>query len=262
VTDSLQIEQTDSRQELRGTYLDRNVPTNPIPRDTIAKLALWRDEKGIARSFLGTCFAFPSPKHFLTAAHCVATLEPSSLRVDAVFGGIFQKARVKWISCHPQADLALLGVSTSPWVSARPFERVRPQPLLGEPFYAFGYPLDLFSADPNQETDRLFRGHLQRLFYYSSPITRTTYPAFELNIPCPHGLSGGPVFVTEGEFEVMGIVTENLESTNYRWEEESLTRDGTTQRTVYSQIINYGVALQLGPYVDWIDDVIARHKDR
>ena len=70
----------------------------------------------------------------------------------------------------------------------------------------------------------------------------------------------GPVFVTEGDFEVMGIVTENLESTNYRSEEEILTRDGTKERTVYSQIINYGVALQLGPYVDWIDEEVKRRK--
>ena len=150
----------------------RDVPTNPIPRDTIAKLMLWHDDKAIERNFLGTCFAFPSPRHFLTAAHCVAGQEASTLRVDATFGGVFQKAEVDWISCHPQADLALLGVSTSPWASATPFIRVRAHPLLGEPFYAFGFPLDVFSKDPNKETDRLFRGHLQRLFYYSSPLTR------------------------------------------------------------------------------------------
>jgi hypothetical protein len=240
--------------------LDRNATTNPIPRDTIAKLILWRDDQGSESSFLGTCFAYPSPQHFLTAAHCVAGLEASSLRVDAVFGGMFQKAEVQWISRHPQADIALLGASTSPWASATPFVRIRPHPILGEPFYAFGYPADVFSADPDKETDRLFRGHLQRIFYYSSPIGRTTYLAFELNIACPRGLSGGPVFVTEGDFEVMGIVTENLESTNYRSEEEILTRDGTKERTVYSQIINYGVALQLGPYVDWIDEEVKRRK--
>ena len=163
--------------------MTRDVPTNPIPRDTIAKLMLWHDDEGIERNFLGTCFAFPSPRHFVTAAHCVAGQVASTLRVDATFGGVFQKAKVEWISCHPQADLALLGVSTSPWASATPFMGVRTHPFLGEPFYAFGYPLDVFSKDPNKETDRLFRGHIQRLFYYSSPLTRTTYPALELNIP-------------------------------------------------------------------------------
>ena len=248
------------RPAVREAHLDRNVPTNPIPSNTIAKLMLWHDDEGSESDFLGTCFAFPSPQHFLTAAHCIAKLEASSLRVDAVFGGMFQTEPVQWIARHPQADLALLGVSTSPWTSATPFARVRRHPLLGEPFYAFGYSVDVFSADPDKETDRLFRGHLQRIFYYSSPVSRTTYPAFELNIPCPRGLSGGPVFVTEGDFEVMGIVTENLESTNYRSEEEALTRDGTTERTVYSQIINYGVALQLGPYADWIDEMVKHRK--
>jgi hypothetical protein len=138
--------------------------------------------------------------------------------------------------------------------------RIRPNPLLGEPFYAFGYPLDVFSKYSVKETDRLFRGHLQRLFYYSSPVTQTAYPALELNIPCPSGLSGGPVFVTEGDFEVMGIVTENLESTNYRYQEETVTRDNTTEKTTYQYIINYGVALQLGPYVDWINETVEYHK--
>lgn len=238
----------------------RDVPTNPILRDTIAKVIVWHDDEDIEGDFLGTCFAFPSPRHFVTAAHCVAGQVASTMRVDARFGGMFQKARVDWISCHPQADLALLGVTTSPWASATPFMGVCTHPLLGEPFYAFGYSLDVFSTDPNKETDRLFRGHIQRLFYYSSPLTRTTYPAFELNIPCPRGLSGGPVFVTEGDFEVMGVVTENLESTNYRSEEETVTRGETTERIVYKQIINYGVALQLGPYVNWIDETVKRRK--
>lgn len=240
--------------------MTRDVPTNPIPRDTIAKLILWHDDEGIGRNFLGTCFAFPSPRHFVTAAHCVVGQVTSALRVDATFKGVFQKAEVEWISCHPQADLALLGVSTSPWASATPFIGVHTHPLLGQPFYAFGYPLDVFSKDPNKETDRLFKGHIQRLFYYSSPLTRTTYPALELNIPCPVGLSGGPVFVTEEGFEVIGVVTENLESTNYRSEEETITSGGTTERIIYKQIINYGVALQLGPYIDWIDETAKRHK--
>lgn len=232
----------------------------PKPRDTIAKLVLWHDDKGIQTNFLGTCFAFPSPIHFLTAAHCVVGQEVSSLRVDATFGGMFQKAPVEWISSHPEADLALLSISQSPWASATPFTGVHADPLLGEPFYAFGFPLDVFSVDPNKETERLFRGHIQRLFYYSSPHNRKWYQALELNIPCPRGLSGGPVFVTEGDFEVMGVVTENLQSTSYCVEEEIVTHGGVTERIINKEIINYGVALQLGPYVDWINETITHHR--
>jgi hypothetical protein len=246
--------------EVGRNHMIKDFPTNPMPRDIIAKLMLWQDDEGIHTDFLGTCFAFPSPRHFITAAHCVSGHVASALRVDATFKGVFQKAKVEWISCHPQADLALLGVSTSPWASATPFSSVCKHPLLGQPFYAFGYPLDVFSKDPNKETDRLFRGYVQRLFCYSSPITQTSYPALELNIPCPVGLSGGPVFVTEGDFSVMGIVTENLESTNYRSEEETVTNRRMTERTVYKQIINYGVAIQLAPYVDWIDETVKRRK--
>jgi len=231
--------------------------SNPIPRNTIAKLLLRHNGKD---TFIGSCFAFPTPVHFLTAAHCVAEHSASTILLDATFQGVLQKVKVKRICCHPAADLALLEVATSPWAPATPFNGVRTDPLLGEPFYVFGYSLDIFSHKPDEGTDRLFRGHFQRLISYSSPLAKTTYPAFELNIPCPGGLSGSPVFVTENEYEVMGLVTENLESTSYRSEEESLTTDGSTERIVHKNMITYGIALQLGPYVDWINETINLYK--
>lgn len=231
----------------------------PIANNTIAKLMIWRDEKGDKQDFLGTCFAFPSTRYFLTAAHCVDGLKPSTLRVQAAFEGVLQAARVDWIANHPQADLALLGVTTSPWASATPFVGVYTNPLLGQPFYAFGYPLEIFSDQPDRETERLFRGHLQRLFYYRSPHSGYAYSALELSIPCPRGLSGGPVFVTEGDFGVIGVVAENLESINYRHSEKTTTEDGVIERTIYQAVINYGVAVEIGPHMDWIEETIRIH---
>ena len=140
----------------------------PTPRDTIAKLCYWHDEKGSQRDFLGTCFALFSSQHFITAAHCLKACTTEQLRVEATFDGVHQVARVQWVEKHSDGDLAVLRVTTSPWASATPFVDVRHEPLLGEPFYAFGYPLDVFSEEPENETDRLFRGHLQRLFHYKS----------------------------------------------------------------------------------------------
>jgi len=49
-------------------------------------------------------------------------------------------------------------------------------------------------------------------------------------------------------------------STSYCVEEEIVMRDGVTERIINKEIINYGVALQLGPYVDWINETIRYHR--
>jgi len=85
------------------------------------------------------------------------------------------------------------------------------------------------------------------------------YAAMELNIACPRGLSGGPLFrVSEAE-RVMGLVTENLESTTALDEVEVVSSQGMVERTEARKVITYGVALRLGAVADWLDERVAAH---
>lgn len=105
-------------------------------------------------------------------------------------------APVTWLDRHPEADLAVFGVDLSPWAAPRPFEGIKAEPSMGEDFYSYGFPRDSIVDEPTRATGRLFKGHIQRFFYYERDESPCEYRAVELNIMCPKGLSGGPVFTT------------------------------------------------------------------
>jgi hypothetical protein len=83
-----------------------------------------------------------------------------------------------------------------------------------------------------------------------------SYAAIELNIPCPGGLSGGPVFRSNALPIVTGLVTDNLEShtTLDAGEEERIP--GRVKSTEMRRVITYGVALRLGSLAGWLDEHI------
>jgi hypothetical protein len=79
------------------------------------------------------------------------------------------------------------------------------------------------------------------------------YEAMELSIPCPWGLSGGPVFDRQRPGEVTAMVTENVETATLVDEETRVTSGGAVEAYLYRRVINYGVALLLHPHIDWIE---------
>jgi hypothetical protein len=123
---------------------------------------------------------------------------------------------------------------------------------LGEQFHAFGYPEDV-AADVPGPTPRLFTGHFQRFFDYHS-FAGFRYPAGELSLPAPAGLSGGPLFRPGAPQMVTGLVAENFESRTTLESVEEVSGGG--ERTIHTtaRVISYGVAVMLAPLGEWLTE--------
>jgi hypothetical protein len=203
-----------------------------------------------APNFLGSAIAYRDDTHFLTAAHCVGQLESSQLAVSLAPHEEARSVRVQNVIRHSKADVAIL-VTESNGLS-HPFRNYRKRPEVGEEFVAFGYPENVFGVNAREPTARLFRGHYQR-FYRHDSFLGYAYQAAELSIPAPAGLSGGPVFLETSMDEVVGVVTENLESSTVLEAVEEIQSPGKTHRDVFRKVITYGVAAVLHDIGDWLD---------
>jgi Trypsin-like peptidase domain len=199
--------------------------------------------------FLGTCFAFRQPTHFLTAAHCVAEVAEHELAVALPLGGLY---RVQRVVTHPNADIAVVTLVGMPDNRTQPFWNPVDPHGLGDEFFAFGYPEDTFGEDPRVPTPRMFKGHFQRLFPHKSHLGYR-YQAGELNIACPSGLSGGPVYRPAAPVMVLGVAAENLKSTTYLETVEDVERDGVRVITKIHSMIEFGVCVMLSPLIDWLN---------
>lgn len=234
----------------------------PTPRDIIGQVRRV-DDPSISPPgpYLGTCFAYGHEDVFLTAAHCIGDRKPDEVAVHGYFDGIAQTRRVLEVWTHDNADLAVMRCAKMFWGMVTPFSAIRryDSTLFGEPFYAYGFPEDVFGPDASRPVPRIFRGYFQRFFGYdSSVVPGRMYQAGEMSIACPSGLSGGPVFTTEGDVEVFGLVTENLESSSYVYEETVEEGEGRITRHKFRKVINYGVCLLLDPHRPWIDSLVRR----
>src|SRR4051794_21814698 len=144
--------------------------------------------------FLGTCFAYRTNSHFLTAAHCTAKLRADQVRIALPLIDHGDPIRPTKISTHPTADLALLEVPVVSAAELAPFVGVTRVNSWGWPVSALGYPEDA-GEDPEEglkPTARYFSGHIQRLYTHRSRIGPYRYRAGELSFGAPAGLSGGP----------------------------------------------------------------------
>jgi Trypsin-like peptidase domain len=240
-------------------------PFNPIQ----AVATIWGREIEDSPVFLGSCFAFRSQRAFLTAAHCVGDVKSSQLAVV----NVGENRKVIWrpvsnVERHPSADIAV--IRTLPMTDAErevigeresstedrtePFWRHVSNYGIGEDFHAFGFPENIFGDEQRAPTPRLFKGHFQRFMEYESRHLPYQYFAAEMSIPAPAGLSGGPLFRPGAPPMVTALVTENLQSTTFLDQIETIVSGNATHVTKYEQVISYGVALMLDRVADWLDD--------
>ena len=201
-------------------------------------------------TFLGTCFAFRSRQRFLTAAHCVTSLEPAQVGIFSPDTKTLQ--RVNAVTSHATSDIAALVAATPLRIGIDPFPDIEGPYKVGADFQAYGFPEDVFGTSPGRPTPRLFKGHFQRYFQFQSHLGYQ-YVAGEMSIGCPAGLSGGPVFEPwDGVFRVFGVVTENHESSTALDSVEEVDAEGCHQRHTYQKVINYGICAMLHDLQDWL----------
>jgi hypothetical protein len=205
--------------------------------------------------YLGTCFPFRHAHIFLTARHCIEDMGASDLAVATQYG---HKLTVQRIEHHPTVDVSAVVTDPNTLGILHPFAGLYLFPgthAIGEEFAAFGFPVGGTVHEPaNIPVPRVFRGHIQRLADFRTGGLKS-YTAFELSIPAPSGLSGGPVFVPSEADRVFGVVTGNADSYMTEVEEVEEMTPGCTSRTTVKRIISYGMALSLMGVRDWLDEV-------
>ena len=194
--------------------------------------------------FCGTAFSYLSPNIFITAAHCVSNTE---IGYTLILGRLPYGADIETIIRHENADIAIIKTRQNFVLAFSPFDEISNQYGLGITFNSFGFPEDCSLNSQSKPTERLFVGYFQRFFTHNSHMGYS-YDAAELNISCPVGLSGSPLFIRETPNVIYGIVCENIEVSTELREEEIESKPSGTEKYIYRKVITYGIALLLAPY--------------
>jgi len=203
--------------------------------------------------FLGSCFAYRSPIHFLTAAHVVRECQREAI---VFIPGNGLMCPVQSLEFHPTADIAMMLVQPHPMNFVEPFVGVGADCGLGDDYFAYGFPEDSRPTGAPRPTPRMFRGYFQRFMKHSSHMGYS-YAAGEISTPCPAGLSGGPLFRMVADEFAIGLATENIEAATELHAEENILEDGKPVRDVITKrVVNYGVALMLRSVEEWINNLI------
>lgn len=202
-------------------------------------------------SFLGSAFAFRKRFRFLTAAHCVGNLPASALFLGAAGLKNGTPVSVSRIVRHPTADIALLEIAEDTPTRMQPLGILaKSSVVLGADIMAMGFQ-EASDERGVQVTRRLFRGSIQRFFNHQSHIGYA-YEAAELSFPSPAGLSGGPVVTSHAAIHVVGLVTENFESTTFLQTLSLIQDQGSVYEEKVHKVIQCGICCTFDSLEPWI----------
>lgn len=208
---------------------------------------------------LGTCFPVNTPRHFLTAAHCIRSVPNSELVVQGP-GLLSKRVQVTRVAIHPTADVAVLEIDLPPEHYIAPLRLGKLDNFYwGAPVVAFGFPADTTYLGTPQNyitrtgpTARFFRGHVQRTGLHVS-YDKFKYEAMELSFAAPAGLSGGPVFISDTE-EPIALVAENQESSTFLRTITKVRDEGKEFHESVHSVVNYAISVNLVNLAEWIAD--------
>lgn len=215
--------------------------------------SIYRRQPSGDLAFLGSCFAFRQRHVYLTAAHCIGSLNATAIVISTPFqqSGPWQ---VTNITTHPTADLAALEIDPAGTSYVEPFYGLSLNATFGTDIAAIGFPEDSTTSDSPRPTARYFKGNIQRLLHYKSPLGYE-YDAAELSFGAPAGLSGGPVFVTDMAGNLVGLVCENFESSTYLRSIEEVQEGASVYKEKVHSVINYAICVRIGQYEQWLNSV-------
>jgi hypothetical protein len=210
--------------------------------------------------FAGTCAALFTFRTAITAAHCVRGVDISALSIQ--FPRRNTSYRVASISEHPTADLAVIRADVREDFDPQGdcFKTIVETERLAEEFSAYGYPTEgptPIAAHTGEPTPRAFRGYYQRFLDHASHLGYA-YPAVELNIAVPEGLSGGPLFKLGWGYPLVGLATENIEMSTAPFSYEEEHTPGEVKRVEGHRVIAYGIGMLLHQFEPWLRSEILR----
>lgn len=214
---------------------------------------LFRRSEDRKHKFLGSCFSLRHSTHFLTAAHCISNRETAEVIV--VSPTDYKVRDVLEMHRHPNADIAVLIIRQEQDNKIESFWDSVGNLTLGKDFVAYGFPEDALGPNEGKPTARLFKGYYQRFMDHNSHMGYS-YIAGELNIQCPGGLSGGPLFNPGAPVMLSGLATESLEASTLFDSQEVILNSGQVVSEHYRTVVNYGVALVLESVKEWINQYV------
>jgi S1-C subfamily serine protease len=229
-----------------------SVNYEPSPEEASSHIFIPRSDGKV--DFLGSCFAYSSPHHFVTAAHCIRDTTPSTLQVWHPFEEDALDIRISHVITHPTADLAVL-ISEPSDSDFTPYREVL-EVEAGEEVHAYGFHKDTTDLGI-QVLDRHFHGVVQRLLTWE--IQRPySYDAIELSFAAPPGLSGGPLYksYTDSEggtfFSLIGMITGNRQASTPVKTITEVHEGSDHYIERIDHVTDYGIAINLAPYTKWL----------